>query len=214
MNKAEYNALNTTLSNEARVLYCLYLRPQANRETGASDYLNYKSIMALLNTGSVNIKLGRQINAMLKELLKAELILLPNDTDISKSLNGKQVILPLLIVKDDKYALLHKEQVSMFASWQPDTNLVEELAQMVGLIDKSISSEDIGDFVAYWLGRPDIYFTPFQWTQKFVSHLKQRRIAKYSGPVKKVGSQLTQAASGIEADDNARKLVEKYATKQ
>ena len=79
---------------------------------------------------------------------------------------------------------------------------------------EDFSDDEAGEFTAYWLGRPESLFSPFQWTQKFVSHLKQRRLARHSKPVKKIGTQLSTAKSGIEADENARKLVEKYSTKQ
>ena len=214
MNNAEINALKSTLSNEARVLYCLVLRPNANGQTGASDTLNYKHVTTLLNATETKIELGRQINRLVKELQQAGLISVPQNVDIDKSLNGKQVLLPLVLLKDDKYQQLHQTRMPISLNWVPDESLFTELAQLVGLIDKDFSDEEAGEFTAYWLGRPESLFSPFQWTQKFVSHLKQRRLAKHTRPVKKIGSQLTTAKSGIEADENARKLVEKYSTKQ
>ena len=214
MKTAELIALKTRLSNEARALYCLILRPTANHQTGATSELNYKEIIALLNACEVKITLGRQVNKLIKELQQAGLVIIPESISIDKSLNKKRLSLPLLTIQDDQYQLLHKQRSSMISTWTPDADLFKELAQLVGLIDKEFNNDDVGDFVAYWLGRPESQFSQFQWTQKFVTQVKQRRLAKQTMPVKRVGSQLTTAKSGIEVDDNARKLVEKYATKQ
>lgn len=214
MNNAEINALKSVLSNEARVLYSLIFRPTVNCQTGASDTLNYKQITALLNATETKIALGRQINRLVKELKQAGLISVPLNVDINKSLNGKQILLPLVLLKDDKYHQLHQSRSPITLNWMPDKELFTELAQLIGLIDKDFSDDEAGEFTAYWLGRPESLFSPFQWTQKFVSHLKQRRLARHSKPVKKIGTQLSTAKSGIEADENARKLVEKYSTKQ
>lgn len=214
MNEAEISALKSSITNEARVLYSLILRPGVNTQTGASDSINYKNIMSVLNATDQKIALGRQINSLIRELQQAGLVSLTHSVDIEKSLNGKQISLPLVLIKNDKYHQLHQQKTSLALDWQPDESLFVELAQLVGLIDKHFNDEEKGEFIAYWLGRPESLFSPFQWTQKFVSHLKQRRLAKQGGPVKKIGSQLTTAKSGIEADENARKLVEKYSTKQ
>jgi DNA replication protein DnaT len=72
----------------------------------------------------------------------------------------------------------------------------------------------LGEFVAYWMGRPQMQFSQFQWTQKFVFQLKQRRLANGISTSQKVGSQLVKPKASVEADDNAKKLVEKYRTKQ
>ena len=67
--------------------------------------------------------------------------------------------------------------------------------------------------MAYWLGRPEAVFSSYQWTQKFTYALKNRRTAKGYQATKKVGNQVVTVEPGIEADDNARQLVAKYANK-
>ena len=77
---------------------------------------------------------------------------------------------------------------------------------------REYNEEDVGEFIAYWLGRPNALFSEFQWTQKFAYTMKRKRVASGYEPTRKIGSQQVKVAPGIEADDNARKLVEKYAT--
>ncbi|MBT0586714.1 DnaT-like ssDNA-binding domain-containing protein [Alteromonas oceanisediminis] len=214
MNDAEYSALLQPISNAARVLYVLGLRPNAHKTTGASEPLNYKALMSLLSDGTTEFTLGRHINRCLKELADIGLISLPDNLDIEKSLNKQHVVLPLVAVPTKPFQDLHGHKDSMHSTWQPCSELAKELAQLTGLIDTQYTSEDVGEFVAYWLGRPDTLLTQFQWTQKFISFLKMRRSARSGSTKKQVGSQLTSPTSGIEADENARKLVEKYATKQ
>ena len=91
MNNAELSALKTTISNEARVLYCLLLRPTANLQTGSTEPLQYKEIIALLNATETKISLGRQVNKLVEELQQAGLAVIPGSVDISRSLNNKQI---------------------------------------------------------------------------------------------------------------------------
>lgn len=214
MNQAELEALLHPISNDARVLYVLGLRPTANTTTGASDLVIYKHLMQLLNTGQSNFTRGREVNVLFDELFQHGLISYPIDVDSNKSLNNKRVILPLLAVQDSDVSRLHQQKRAIRADWQPDPALTEQLTQLVGLVDKQFSEHDVGDFVAYWMGRPETRLTEYQWTQKFVSQLKQKRLARQPTNRKQIGSQTVDAKSGIEIDDNARKLVEKYASKQ
>ena len=214
MNDAEFAALQQPISNAARVLYTLGLKPSANQHTGATQPLGNKSLMSLLNGKEQDYTLGRQINALVKELANVGLVSVPANVDIDKSLNGKQLTLPLLVIESDDYVALHQTPKPMHIQWQPKADLIEQLCQLVGLIDRTVESEEIGDFVAYWLGRPQTQLSEFQWTQKFVSHLKRYRTSRQTTTKKQIGSQLVNAESGIQADENARKLVEKYATKK
>lgn len=214
MNDAEYTALQQPLSNAARVLYLLGLKPTANQHTGATQPLINKNLMELLNGKEQTYTLGRQINALVKELANAGLVSVPVSVDIDKSLNGQQLELPLLVIDDEDFVTLHQTTTSMHIEWQPKEQLFKQLCQLVGLIDQTAETDEIGDFVSYWLGRPQTQLTQFQWTQKFVSHLKRHRMTRQTGIKKQIGSQTVNATSGIQADENARKLVEKYATKK
>lgn len=214
MNQSELNALSQSISNDARVLYCLGLRPTADEAKGMSQVLNYKNLLTLLNGKDHNYTLGRQINGLIKELLNVGLVDLNQQTNLDKSFNGKSLVLPLLITKQDNYTELHLTWSTMTADWQPNMDLLADLSQLVGIIDKEYSHNELGEFVAYWMGRPQMQFSQFQWTQKFVFQLKQRRLASGINTLQKVGSQLVKPKASVEADENAKKLVEKYRNKQ
>ena len=211
--QAEYHALCSGLSNDARVLYCLGVRPTANLATTTSDPLNYKFLLALLNADQQEDKpftRGRQINSLLRQLEQAGLIALPQHLNFDQTLNGQTVLLPLCNEAQDDFAHLHRQHQPMKPSWQPDKALFEQMASLLGLIDKSFDSDDVGEFIAYWLGRPSAVFSHFQWTQKFAYAMRYKRLAAGGTPKSRVGNQQVPVAAGIEADDNARKLVEKY----
>ncbi len=212
--QAELNALTSPLSNAARVLYCLALRPKANQDTLLSNPLQYKELLALMNSDPQRepVTRGREINTLLEELTQAGLVSLPESLSLDMSLNGKRVLLPL-ISNTQGYQPFHQQHYAMHRDWQPERQVFEDIAALIGLIDKSFDEQDIGEFVAYWLGRPEAVFSSYQWTQKFTYALKNRRTAKGYQATKKVGNQVVTVEPGIEADDNARQLVAKYANK-
>ena len=71
-NKAEQTALLQPLSNDARILYILGIKPTADQSSGATTTLNYKSLLSILNTKEDKYTLGRQVNSLIKELLSVE----------------------------------------------------------------------------------------------------------------------------------------------
>lgn len=213
MNVSEKEALLQSISNDARVLYLLGLRPGSDGSTGRTSALNYKQLIDLLNGDSQTYTLGRQINKLIKELHQSGLVAIDEDTDLNKSFNGKEVTLPLVAVKQDDYPALHLHYSGIHKDWQPHPQLFDDLASLVGIIDKAFSQTELGEFIAYWMGRPQMQFSQFQWTQKFVFQMKQRRLASGVKPVQKVGNQWVSPKASVEADDNAKKLVEKYSKK-
>lgn len=214
LNSSELAALQQPISNDARTLYCLVLRNEADANSGLSAPLNYKNILTLLNAKEEKFTLGRHINALIKELLNVGLVDLPPDMSINRSFNGKSLTLPLFAVKQDDYASLHLTWQNMAVGWQPDGELFADLAQLVGIIDKEYNENELGEFVVYWMGRPQMQFSQFQWTQKFVFHVKQKRLASGVKVLQKVGNQLVKPKAALEVDENARKLMEKYSNKQ
>ena len=214
MTPAETTALQQPLSNEARVLYCLTLRPGVDTKTGLSVPVNYKQVLALLNSKEEKFSLGRQINSLLSELVDVGLVNLPDGTSIKQSFNGKQLTLPYCVQQIDDYESLHLSWQPMTLDWQPSDELFADLSQLIGIIDKQYDKAELGDFIAYWMGRPQMQFSQFQWTQKFVFHIKQKRLASGIRVQQKVGNQLVEPKATLEVDDNARKLVEKYSKKQ
>lgn len=213
MNTAELEALAQPISNDAKLLYCLGFRPVANPNDGVTPPLIYKHLLQLLNGKQREYKLGRQINVLIKELVESGLVNFKQEVDESRSFNGKQLVLPLMQMEQSNYDKLHMQWCGMTTSWLPEEGLFNELATLVGMIDKSYSQQETGEFIAYWMGRPDANFSLFQWTQKFVFNLKKKRISFGSTNIKKVGHQQVKSHAKLTASDNARKLVEKYSGK-
>lgn len=211
LNKAEQTALHQSLSNDARILYILGIKPSANQSTGTTSPLNYKSLLSILNTKEEKFTLGRQVNSLVKELLGVGLICFQNDVELNHSFNGKILVLPLTTMKVDEYSKLHLNWHSMHLSWLPNEKLISDLAKLVGIIDYEYTNDELGDFIAYWLGRPESQFSEYQWTQKFVFNLKKIRLAHGFKNIQKVGQQMVQTKAGILADDNAKSLVAKYS---
>jgi len=212
MNQAELHALQQPISHYARVLYCMYLQPHANVLSGASEPIKNKAIGKLLGDQYNTFTQGRQINSVIQELIDVGLVNINAKTDLSRSIQDQRVALPLMVLKDDAYQILHGAIAPMHGQWLPDETLYQELSSLVGLIDKSYTLEDVGEFVAYWLGRPQNRFTLFQWTQKFVLQRKQfaQRGNRQQAAQTVIGSQQVKTTAGIVADDKTRALVEKY----
>ena len=211
LNKAEQAAILQPLSNDARILYILGIKPTADQSSGATSPLNYKSLLCILNAKEEKFTLGRQLNSLIKELLSVGLVNFQNEVELNHSFNGKTLVLPLTTMKVDEYAKLHLNWHTMNINWIPDQRLISDLAKLVGIIDYEYTKNELGDFIAYWLGRPESQFSEYQWTQKFVFNLKKMRLAHGFKNVQKVGQQIVQTKAGILADDNAKNLVAKYS---
>jgi hypothetical protein len=211
LNKAEQSALIQPLSNDARVLYILGIKPTADQSTGTTSPLNYKTLLSILNNREEKFTLGRQVNSLIKELISVGLVNFQNEIELSHSFNGKTLILPLTTMKIDEYSKLHLNWHAMHLEWQPNQKLISDLAKLVGIIDYANTTNELGDFIAYWLGRPESQFSEYQWTQKFVFNLKKLRLAHGFKNVQKVGQQIVKTKPSILADENAKNLVAKYS---
>ena len=211
LNKAEQAALFQSLSNHARILYILGIKPIASQSSGATTPLNYKSLLAILNAKEEIFTLGRQVNSLIKELLSVGLVCFQDEVELNHSFNGKILILSLTTMKVDEYSKLHLNWHTMRLDWLPNQELISDLAKLVGIIDYDYTTNELGDFIAYWLGRPESQFSEYQWTQKFVFNLKKMRLAHGFKSVQKIGQQIVQTKAGIQADDNAKELVAKYS---
>ncbi|GAC17042.1 DnaT-like ssDNA-binding domain-containing protein [Paraglaciecola arctica] len=210
-NKAEQTALLQSLSNDARILYILGIKPTADESSGTTSPLNYKSLLSILNAREEKFTLGRQVNSLIKELISVGLVNFQNEVELNHSFNGKTLVLPLTTMKVDEYSKLHLNWHTMHLDWLPNQKLISDLAKLVGIIDYDYTTSELGDFIAYWLGRPESQFSEYQWTQKFVFNLKKMRLAHGFKNVQKVGQQIVQTKAGILADDNAKNLVAKYS---
>jgi len=209
-NKAEQTALLQPLSNDARILYILGIKPTADQSSGAISKLDYKSLLSILNAKEDKYTLGRQVNSLIKELLSVGLVNFQDEIELNRSFNGKTLVLPLTTMKVDEYSKLHLNWHTMHLDWHPNKKLIIDLAKLLGIIDYDYTASELGNFIAYWLGRPESQFSEYQWTQKFVFNLKKMRLAHGFNNVQKVGQQIVQTKAGIHADENAKNLVAKY----
>ncbi|GAC26923.1 DnaT-like ssDNA-binding domain-containing protein [Brumicola pallidula] len=215
MNSLELDALQLSMSNHARALYSVYLVSKSKSMKG-NVTLSYKDIMDFLNGKEEVVTLGRQVNSLLKELDSVGLIRINHEQSYKRSLNNQVIHLPLSISKDlfDISTDKHQSFIKMNINWRPDADLFEQLCQLVGVIDKGYSADELGEYIAYWLGYPEKQFTDYQWTQKFVLNIKQRRQRlPVNKEQTKVGHQWITPQAGIEIDDNVKQLIEKYSGK-
>lgn len=211
MNALELETLQTPLSNLARVLYCVYLRPQL-QQNSLKVTINNSAILQLINNKKQVLSMGRQVSALLKELHNVGLIDAGKQADFTKSFHNQQIALPLSVLpqslEDPKF---HSQHKSMRLDWRPVQSIFEDLCHLVGVIEKTFSADELGEFIAYWLGRIDTQCTEYQWTQKLVIHLKQRRQRLPLAQQKTaMGHQYVTPSAGIVFDDNVKKLIEEY----
>ena len=211
MNALELESLQTPLSNLARVLYCVYLRPQLSQDS-IQVTINNNAVLALINNKKQVLRLGKQVNALLKELHNVGLIDAGNEPDFSKSFHNQQVSLPLSSLPQSlEDPQFHSQHRAMRLDWRPAQGIFEDLCHLVGVIEKTYSADELGEFIAYWLGRIDTQCTEYQWTQKLVIHLKQRRQRlPLSQQKTATGHQYVTPSAGIVFDDNVKKLIEEY----
>ncbi|MBO1256783.1 flavodoxin [Alteromonas sp. 5E99-2] len=214
MNDLELDALNNPLSNDARVVYMLGLRPNFNKQSGYTSPLDYKALLNLVNGKEPKLTRGRQINALIKELISVNLVaLLPND-DIQLSLNGKILLLPKCNEETSpklKATKVLSNKTPIHRDWEPNKDTFIDICTLIGVIETEYSQEELGEFIAYWLGRTEVNHTEYQWTQKFAQQLKRNRTSVESNLSKQTGTQThTNTVSSLEADDNAKRLVAKY----
>jgi DNA replication protein DnaT len=211
LNPLELETLQTPISNLARVVYCVYLRPSL--KAGSQKVtVNNKAIMTLLNNKKEVITLGRQITAIFQELHKAGLIEVPVNLDPSQSLHKKEVALPLSQLPQSlNDPSFHSQHKAMQVSWRPTESVFNDLCKLVGLLEAFYSADELGEFIAYWIGRIDSQHTEYQWTQKLVIHLKQRRQRLPLAEQKsKAGHQYVTPSAGIVFDDNVKQLINQY----
>jgi len=207
LNQTELQYLTKPLHNYSRILYLLYFRPSANIHTGIGAAVSYKAIQELLNNGGADITLGREINEFIVELIAGGLLQPLTDIDDSGSLSGVQFRLPLILQESPQEI---QTRFRLNKDWQPKQKTFNEIAQLVGIIQKEYSDTELGEFVAYWLGRPEQQYSEWQWTQKFVLHIRKTRQLKGYNPDAIVGYQQVKKQPEVVIDENTKKLIDKY----
>lgn len=169
------------LSHAARSLYTLFLRPKALQ--GTSLRLNYPELGRALAVedptcpGGFSFQVNaRQLTGLLDELLAAGLIVRQGQCQ-DEHYHGLEISLPML--PGAPAEPLAQVAFAMHQAWRPDGGF-QALSRLCGVIDCSYSEEELGEFIAYWLGRPEQFATQHQWMLKFIKALKARRYVRQS----------------------------------
>ena len=198
MSPQEYLLLNQPrLSHPARTLYYLHLRRLANQQQPV--LINYPELGRALAVEDPSAAGGfsyqvnaRQLTQLLDELIQAGLIQLSTSPS-SEHYHQQYATLPLVSAPTTPLA---QQSFAMHTEWQPDHQFVG-LCQLCGLIDPRYDEEERGEFIAYWLGRPERFATQHQWMMKFVKMLKSRRYQRRQ--TDSVGYQQTSVTTTTQA---------------
>ncbi|MGL4714710.1 MAG: DnaT-like ssDNA-binding domain-containing protein [Aeromonas sp.] len=204
MTPAEYSALaHPKLSHPARSLYTLQLRRLVLEHQRAQ--LNYPELgraLAVVNPGepggfSFQVN-ARQLTELFDELMEAGLLQIAAQAE---SEHYHQCLFQLPLLTQKLRSPLPERPFQMHLQWRPDEEL-PALARLCGVIDASYNEEDLGEFIAYWLGRPEVFDSQHQWMLKFIRALKTRRYARRQ-PTEVKGYQQV-AAEPVEAGPSKR----------
>ncbi|WMC09418.1 DnaT-like ssDNA-binding domain-containing protein [Oceanimonas pelagia] len=199
MTPAEHQALTSPrLSHPARSLYLLYLRHQARGElTHPLDYPSLGRALAVQGKGDYRYRVTpADLTALVDELQQAGLLAL-EERPHPQHYHGARFRLPLKNLQG--LTPLPARQFAMYPEWRPDEQF-EGLARLCGLLDCHFDDVELGEFIAYWLGRPEVFENQHQWMLRFVRQLKNRRaLRRTPGLEPHTGYQQTppvQSASG------------------
>lgn len=206
MTPAEHQALTSPrLSHPARSLYMLHLRHTARGErTQPLDYPQLGKALAISADGEYRYRVTPvALTGLLEELQQAGLLQLaeqPHD----QHYHGAVFTLPLMGMGG--LAPLPSRQFAMHGDWQPDQQF-DALARLCGLLDSQYDDTELGEFIAYWLGRPEAFANQHQWTLKFVRTLKNKRSIRR--PVTTGdGYQQQPVKASAEPSKRARQMIE------
>ncbi|MBO1518831.1 DnaT-like ssDNA-binding domain-containing protein [Oceanisphaera pacifica] len=204
MTPAEYQALTSPkLSHPARSLYQFYLQHQARGEyTQALDYPVLGKALAVQGEGEYRYRVTpATLTDLVDELLDIGLLNVVENPH-PQHYHGAVFSLPLKRLQG--LAALPSRQFAMHPDWRPDEQFAG-LARLCGLLDSHIDETELGEFIAYWLGRPEVFENQHQWMLKLVRKLKnQRSIKRTSAPVAEAGYQ-QQAVSPQQSDTGPSK---------
>ncbi|MGL4207634.1 MAG: DnaT-like ssDNA-binding domain-containing protein [Aeromonadaceae bacterium] len=196
MTPAEYTQLNLPrLSHAARTLYTLHLRRQAQQHNGyvQVSYPELGRALAVENPAYAS-GFSFQVNAsqltrLFQELIEANLLQLEQAPQ-EEHYHGARFRLPLLLSLSTVLPLPQAAQ-PMTPQWRPEPDFAT-LCQLCGLMETAYGEDELGEFIAYWLGRPEVFATPHQWMLKFIKALKAKRYIRKS-PTPSVGYQVVSS---------------------
>ncbi|NLJ92314.1 MAG: hypothetical protein GX324_04555 [Aeromonadales bacterium] len=177
MTPAEYQALTSpTLSHPARSLYQLYLKHHARgHETQPLDYPQLGKALTVQTKGDYHYRVTPlALTELVEELIRVGLLDVINKPH-PQHYHG--AVLALSLTKLPGLSPLPARQFAMHPQWRPDEQF-SGLARLCGLLDTHIDETELGEFIAYWLGRPEVFENQHQWMLKLVRKLKQQRSIK------------------------------------
>ncbi len=210
MTPAEYSALaHPRLSHPARSLYTLQLRRLVlENQLARINYPELGRSLAVVDPGDpsgfcyqVN---ARQLTELLDELMEAELLQVEA---LPESEHYHQCPFKLPLLSQRVRSPLPERPFQMHLQWRPDEEL-PALARLCGVIDASYNEEDLGEFIAYWLGRPEVFDSQHQWMLRFIRALKSRRYARRQPMVVAGYQQVTPAPAESGPSKRAQEMIE------
>lgn len=209
MTPAEYNALaNPRLSHPARTLYVLLLRRMVLEHQAPS--LSYPELGRALAVADPHDTSGfafqvnaRQLTTLLEQLVSAQLLKIEHD---SRSEHYHQCTFQLPLLQLQSRSPLPERPFQMHLHWRPDEGL-PALAKLCGVLDASYSEEELGEFIAYWLGRPEVFDSQHQWMLKFIRALKGRRYVRKPARQELAYQQVTPTPTPTGPSQRAQQMI-------
>ncbi|WP_108652921.1 DnaT-like ssDNA-binding domain-containing protein [Dongshaea marina] len=207
MTPAEYQALDDpTLPHAARTLYCMQLRRHADGSGRVGPILYPEIGKALAVREKNSQEFSFQINAsqlteLFEQLMSSGLLILAGESPV-EHYHGASFELPLL--RQSPQSPVPQQQFAIHLEWRPDSGFAT-LAKLCGLSDPNFAEEELGEFIAFWLGRPDVFKNQHQWMIQFIRSLKNNRYVRRSPTAPQPGYQKSLKPSPPKpAKDNTR----------
>lgn len=202
MTPAEYQALTSpSLSHPARSLYQFYLQHQAlGDKTQPLDYPLLGKALTVQGQGDYRYRVTpATLTELVEELMTVGLLSVQHNPH-PQHFHGAVFLLPLKNLQG--LTPLPSRQFAMHPDWRPDQQF-SGLARLCGLLDCTIDETELGEFIAYWLGRPEVFENQHQWMLKLVRKLKNQRSIKRA-PAPSTESSYQQLPTKIETGSSKR----------
>lgn len=210
MTPNEYQILlNPQLSHAARSLYTLYLHRKA--QTHYPVCVLYPECAHVIATVHAPAH-AADVTVCFEELIQLDLVHCIQGHD-QTHYHTQAFTLPQSDFKQAAQARLPlpADVFAMRIDWRPDAQFTQ-LSRLCGLMQDDFSEEELGEFIAYWLGRPDVLQSQHHWMLKFIKVLKNKRLAKPAQHLATVGyqtfSQVRTSSSQNTLSERAREMME------
>ncbi len=213
MTPSEYQILlNGQISHAARSLYTLHLLRMAAKHHPVR--VSYADCLPGLSTPG-DICDSSRLTILFQELIAIGLVqCLHKQTQAHY--HDTLIKLPhsqFMATKQTPSSGQFLAQVPMCAHWRPDEQFAR-LSRFCGLACADFSEPELGEFIAYWLGRPEVLCNQHHWMMKFIKFLKNKRVAKPMTTFSNVGYQpMSMQGDSTHLSPRAQKMIaeaEKY----